>query len=31
MLLYLLWVSEQQDLGDGTGVDNGIKRWQLRA
>lgn len=28
---YLLWVSEQQDLCDGTGVDNGVERRQLRA
>lgn len=28
---YLLWVSKQQDLCDGTGVDNGVECWQLRA
>lgn len=28
---YLLWVSKQQDLCDGTGVDNGVECRQLRA
>lgn len=28
---YLLWVSKQQDLCDGTGMDNGVERRQLCA